>query len=84
VGHASGTIIPSYAKLVEIDHVVGQRPGRCGLAETAVRAVAVVVLLALKNEVLAALDAGQREMLYNLLRQATNGETSCRENLGDD
>jgi len=36
-----------------------------------------------ENEVLAALDAAQREMLYTLLRQATNGETSCRENLGD-
>src|SRR5258708_7456008 len=34
-------------------------------------------LAAAENEVLAALDEAQREALYNLLQQATNGETSC-------
>jgi DNA-binding MarR family transcriptional regulator len=34
-------------------------------------------LAAAENEVLAALDEAQRETLYSLLQQATNGETSC-------
>jgi DNA-binding MarR family transcriptional regulator len=34
-------------------------------------------LAAAENEVLAALDATQREALYSLLRQAANGEGSC-------
>jgi DNA-binding MarR family transcriptional regulator len=35
------------------------------------------VLAAAENEVLAALDEAQREALYSLLHQATNGESSC-------
>ena len=37
-------------------------------------------LTAAENEVLAALDEAQRVALYNLLQQATNGETSCAAN----
>ena len=38
-------------------------------------------LAAVENDVLAALDAPQRESLYDLLHQATSGETTCTEAL---
>lgn len=40
-------------------------------------------LAAVEDEVLGALAPAQREALYDLLHQATNGEASCTENAAD-
>jgi DNA-binding MarR family transcriptional regulator len=53
-------------------HLVGLTTAGLELLDKAERALA-----AAENDALAALDEAQRETLYNLLQQATNGETSC-------
>jgi len=69
VNHASGEVMSSDPEVVEVDHVIRHRPMRGGLAESAVRAVGVAVLLVF---------AEQMHQVGQVPDESTVGELSAK------